>query len=110
MKRYNVPRIAFVNKCDRQGANPFKVCAQLADKLKLNSCMTQVPIGLSDEHEGVVNLVNMKSYIFSGDNGEIVTEGEIPEDLMDTVLERRGMMLMQLVTGLDNLEGQEDFA
>ena len=72
--------------------------------------MTQVPIGLSDEHEGVVNLVNMKSYIFSGDNGEIVTEGEIPEDLMDTVLERREMMLDAVATGLDNLEGQEDFA
>ncbi len=110
MKRYNVPRIAFVNKCDRQGANPFKVCGQLREKLKLNSCMTQVPIGLSDEHEGVVNLVNMKSYIFSGDNGEIVTEGEIPEELMDTVLERREMMLDAIATGLDNIEGQEDFA
>ena len=110
MKRYNVPRIAFVNKCDRQGANPFKVCAQLSDKLNLNSCMTQVPIGLSDEHEGVVDLVTMRSFIFSGDNGEIVTEGDIPEDLMDTVLERREMMLDAIATGLDKIEGKEDFA
>jgi elongation factor G len=110
MKRYSVPRIAFVNKCDRQGANPFKVCAQLKEKLKLNSCMTQVPIGLSDEHEGVVDLISMRSFIFSGDNGEIVTEGDIPEDLMATVLERREMMLDAVATGLDKIEGQEDFA
>ena len=110
MKRYNVPRIAFVNKCDRQGANPFKVCAQLRDKLKLNSCMTQVPIGLSDEHEGVVDLITMRSFIFSGDNGEIVTEGDIPEELMDTVLERREMLLDAVSAGVAEVEGQEDFA
>ena len=50
MKRYNVPRIAFVNKCDRQGANPFRVCDQLRDKLGHNSIMVQVTIGLEDHH------------------------------------------------------------
>ncbi|MEC8734613.1 MAG: GTP-binding protein, partial [Planctomycetota bacterium] len=52
MRRYNVPRIAFVNKCDRQGANPVRVKDQLRDKLGLNAVMMQLPWGLSDEHKG----------------------------------------------------------
>jgi elongation factor G len=110
MKRYSVPRIAFVNKCDRQGANPFKVCEQLREKLKLNSCMTQVPIGLSEDHNGVVDLVKMRSFIFSGENGEIVTEGDIPEDLMDKVLEYREKLLDAVSIGLAEVDGQEEFA
>src|SRR5210317_1304605 len=62
MKRYNVPRIAFVNKCDRSGANPFRVINQLNEKLKHNSVMMQIPIGLEDKHEGVVDLITMKAF------------------------------------------------
>ena len=83
MRRYNVPRIAFVNKCDRSGANPFRVKDQLRDKLKLNAVLTQIPIGLEDQHNGAVDLINMRAYTFSGDNGEIITEGEIPADMVD---------------------------
>src|SRR5690606_17369805 len=67
MKRYNVPRLAFVNKLDRQGANPFRVKDQLREKLGLNAVMYQVPIGLEDEHKGVVDLITMKAYYFDGD-------------------------------------------
>lgn len=105
MKRYNIPRIAFVNKCDRQGANPFRVCTQLREKLGLNSCMTQIPIGLSDEHQGVVDLVKMRAFTFSGDNGEIITESDIPAELVDQAQEYREKML-DAISGV--LEG--DFA
>ena len=85
MRRYGVPRIAFVNKCDRQGANPIRVRDQLREKLNLNAQMVQLPIGLEDQHRGVVDLVSMKSLIFEGDNGENIVEGEIPADMMDDV-------------------------
>ena len=61
MKRYHVPRIAFVNKCDRTGANPYRVKDQLIEKLGLNAVMMEIPIGLEDKLEGVVDLVNMKA-------------------------------------------------
>ncbi len=93
MKRYEVPCIAFVNKCDRSGANPFKVAGQLREKLGHNSVMMQIPIGLEDKLEGVVDLVTMKAYYFDGDNGEKVVEKEIPDDLMDQALEARETML-----------------
>ena len=83
MKRYEVPCIAFVNKCDRSGANPAKVSAQLKDKLGHNSVMMQLPIGLEDKHEGVIDLVAMKAYYFEGENGEKVVIKNIPDDMMD---------------------------
>ena len=83
MKRYKVPCIAFVNKCDRSGANPIKVSKQLKDKLGHNSVMLQLPIGLEDKHEGVIDLVAMKAIYFEGEHGETVIEKDIPADLLD---------------------------
>ena len=83
LKRYHVPRIAFVNKRDRQGANPIRVCGQLRDKLGLNAHMMELPIGLEDKLEGVVDLVSMKAIYFDGDNGEILRYAEIPSHLVD---------------------------
>jgi len=93
MKRYDVPRVAFVNKCDRAGADPFKVCDQLREKLSHNSVMVQIPIGLEDKHRGVVDLVNMRAHVFTGDNGEIISDEEIPADLMDQANEYREKLL-----------------
>ena len=93
MRRYNVPRIAFVNKCDRQGANPIKVCRQLREKLGHNSVMVQLPLGLEENHEGVIDLVNMRAFAFSGENGEIITESEIPADMMEQAEEYREILL-----------------
>jgi len=93
MKRYNVPRIAFVNKCDRQGANPFRVCDQLRDKLGHNSVMVQVPIGLEDQHVGVCDLVTMKALYFEGENGENIREEEIPAELLEECESRREVLL-----------------
>ena len=93
LKRYKVPRLAFVNKCDRTGANPYKVKEQLHDKLGLNSVLMQIPIGLEDKLEGVVDLVKMKAIYFRGDNGLDVVEEEIPESLKAEAEEKRELML-----------------
>jgi elongation factor G len=93
MKRYEVPCIAFVNKCDRSGANPLKVAGQLKTKLGHNSVMMQLPIGLEDKHEGVIDLVAMKAYYFEGENGEHVTVKEIPEDLLDAARDARDELI-----------------
>ena len=79
MTRYRVPRIAFINKCDRTGANPARVTAQLRDKLGLNAHLMQLPIGLESDLKGVVDLVTMKAIYFDGDNGEIIRYEDIPE-------------------------------
>ncbi len=93
MDRYNVPRISFINKCDRTGANPERVTGQLQDKLGLNAHMMQVPIGLENDLEGVVDLVTMKALYFDGDNGETIREEEIPANLRDEVDEKREELL-----------------
>ncbi|ABO97061.1 predicted protein [Ostreococcus lucimarinus CCE9901] len=100
MRRYNVPRLCFVNKCDRAGANPWKVLAQARDKLKLNAAAVQIPIGLEDEHEGVVDLVRMQSVVFSGENGQTLTVGEIPANLKELADEKR-KVLIECVSEVD---------
>jgi elongation factor G len=89
MKRYNVPCIAFINKCDRSGANPFRVIHQLKEKLGHHAVALQIPIGLEADLEGVVDLVSMKAMYFDGSNGEDVRIEDIPQDLLDEALERR---------------------
>ena len=81
LKRYHVPRIAFVNKCDRTGANPFKARNQLREKLGLNAVMVQIPIGLEDKHEGVIDLISMKAVYFDGEQGTEIRYAEIPAHL-----------------------------
>ena len=82
MERYKVPCVAFVNKCDRSGANPFKVIGQLREKLGRNAVAMQIPIGLEADLEGVVDLVAMKALYFDGPSGEDVRIEEIPENLL----------------------------
>lgn len=93
MKRYQVPCMAFVNKCDRSGANPFRVAKQLRDKLGHNPVLMQIPIGLEDKLKGVVDLVAMKAYYFEGDNGHQVVVKEIPAELLDEAAEQREIMI-----------------
>jgi elongation factor G len=93
MKRYKVPRIAFINKLDRSGADPFKVSGQLRDKLGHNAVMVQLPIGLENDLEGVVDLVTMKAFYFDGENGENIREEEIPANLQAQADEYREIML-----------------
>ena len=93
LKRYHVPRIAFVNKCDRTGANPFKVRMQLREKLGLNAYMMEIPIGLEDKLEGVVDLVTMKAIYFEGDNGTELRTAEIPAHLQAEAAKYREELL-----------------
>ena len=93
MRRYGVPRVAFVNKLDRQGANPFKVTEQLREKLRLNAVMAQIPIGAEDQLAGVVDLVTMRAYFNEGDNGETIREDDIPADMVDQAEEYREILL-----------------
>jgi elongation factor G len=81
MKRYQVPCIAFVNKCDRSGANPDRVIAQLKEKLGHRAVAMQLPVGLEDEFDGIVDLVTMQAFYFDGPNGEQVRIETIPEHL-----------------------------
>ena len=93
MNRYAVPRIAFVNKCDRVGADPVRVRDQLRDKLGHNAVMLQLPIGLEEEFQGVVDLIRLKAHYFEGDFGEQVVEREIPADLRGDAEAFREQML-----------------
>ncbi|MDX1763822.1 MAG: elongation factor G [bacterium] len=93
MRRYNVPRIAFINKCDRSGANPFRVIKQLREKLHHNAVAMQIPIGLEADLKGVVDLVAMKAHYFDGENGETIRIEEIPENLREEAASRREEML-----------------
>ena len=93
LKRYNVPRIAFVNKCDRVGANPLRVRNQLVEKLGHNAVLMQIPIGLEENHQGVVDLVTMKALYFDGEDGERVRVEEIPAELAAEAARKREEML-----------------
>ena len=93
MKRYQVPCIAFINKCDRSGANPTRVIRQLKEKLGHNAVAMQLPIGLEADHQGVVDLVRMKALYFDGDNGETIREEDIPADLLEQATEQREALI-----------------
>lgn len=93
MRRYNVPRLAFINKCDRVGANPHRVVEQLRDKLGLKPVLLQLPIGLEANFAGVIDLISMLAVHFKGPNGEEVEVGEIPEDLLEEARARREDLL-----------------
>jgi elongation factor G len=97
MKRYDVPRIAFINKLDRIAAAPWKPTKALRDVLKLNAVMMQVPIGEEASLEGVFDLVAMKAIYFDGEYGETMRmEDEIPESIADKVEEKRHELLEAL--------------
>ena len=93
MKRYSVPRLAFINKLDNTGSNPFRVTDQLREKLHHNAVMMQIPVGAENDHRGVVDLITMKAYIFNGEHGEDISEEAIPADLTDDAAKYRETML-----------------
>jgi len=89
MARYKVPCIAFVNKCDRIGANPFRVINQLKTKLGHNAVALQIPIGLEGNFVGIIDLIAMKAVYFDGDMGEDVRIEKIPENLLSEAMQKR---------------------
>ena len=96
MRRYGVPRIAFVNKMDRVGANVERVVAQMRDRLGANPVALQMPIGVGDQFAGVVDLVTMKAVYFDGEHGQTVRRERIPDSIRETAIERRRQMIESL--------------
>ncbi|KAG1729216.1 P-loop containing nucleoside triphosphate hydrolase protein [Suillus paluster] len=97
MRRYNVPRISFINKMDRPGANPWRVINQIRSKLKISAAAVQVPIGAEDELKGVVDLVRWKAIYNEGEKGiNVVESDEIPESVLELAKAKRTELLEQL--------------
>lgn len=97
MRRYNVPRISFINKMDRPGANPWRVINQIRSKLKIATAAVQVPIGVEDELKGVVDLVRWKAIYNEGEKGiNVVESDDIPESVLDLAKAKRVELLEQL--------------
>ena len=105
MKRYNVPRLAFINKMDRTGANPKNVIKQLGSKLGLNTVPIQLPIGGEINFQGVIDLINQEAVYFDGDKGEDVRREPIPAEYLDEVAEARQHMLEALSMVDDEVMG-----
>lgn len=101
--RYHVPRIAFVNKMDRTGANFFKVYQQIRDRLKANAVPIQVPIGAEDNFRGVVDLVRMRARIYNDDLGKDIVDTEIPEEMQAIAEEYRAKLLEAVAETDDTL-------
>jgi elongation factor G len=100
MRRYKVPRIAFVNKMDRAGANYARVAAQLKEKLNHHPVMLQIPIGAEDRFQGIVDPIVGKAYYFDGENGELVREEEIPAELVQQAKQARH----DIIEGVANVD------
>ena len=97
MKRYNIPRLSFVNKMDRMGANPWKAVEQINKKLRIAAAAIQVPIGREDNFLGVVDLIKMQAIYSEGVKGEHVrVTDEIPADLVDICKEKRATLIETL--------------
>jgi elongation factor G len=93
MRRYKVPRLAFVNKMDRAGANPFRVVQQLKEKLNHNAVLVEYPIGAEEKFQGVVDLVRMKACYYDGENGENVRVEDVPADILEDCKQYRHEMI-----------------
>ena len=110
--KYNVPRMAFMNKMDKLGADFYGSCNQLKTKLGKNPVLVQIPIGKEDYYQGLVDLFEMQAYIFNDDKGDNITVGEIPDDVKEQAQEYHDKLVEQCVE-LDEelmdkyLEGEE---
>lgn len=96
MRRYKVPRLAFINKMDRTGANAFRVTQQLREKLNHNAILMELPIGAEDKFKGVIDLITMKAHYYDGENGETIRSEAVPAEL----LEQAQTMRKELIAGV----------
>ena len=101
-----VPRLCFINKLDRTGANFERSFASILDRLSPNAVRLQIPIGEEGNHEGVVDLISMKGYKFEGAMGEKVIEVDIPENLKPDAEKYRGELIEKIVENNDTLMNQ----
>ncbi len=103
MKRYHVPRVAFINKMDRTGADPARVVQQVREKLACDTILMQLPIGAGEQFEGVIDLVTMQALYFEGSCGETVRAAAVPSPLEESAREARQQMLEALSMYSDQL-------
>lgn len=89
MKRYNVPRVVFINKLDRMGADPWFCIETVRDRLGLNAAPVQINIGIENGLQGVVDLVRWKAIYFEGEKGETIVEREVPDDLKELAQKKK---------------------
>ena len=112
--RYNVPRIAFVNKMDRTGANFFKVYEQIKDRLRANPVAVQIPIGSESDFQGIVDLVRMRAVVYKDDLGEDIVDVEIPEQLQELAQEYRSRLIEAVAEAdealLEKFLAEEEFS
>ena len=102
MRRYNVPRISFVNKMDRTGANPWKAIDGINKKLRIAAAAIQVPIGEESDFKGVVDLIRMKALYFEGQRGVDVREADIPPEVQALAGEKR-QKLIEVLADVDDV-------
>jgi len=110
--KYGVPRMAYVNKMDIMGANFFRVVSMMKDRLKANAVPIQIPIGAEDKFKGIIDLVEMKSYLYIDDLGTDIQIGDIPDEYIDKAEEYRAAMIEAVADATEELlekylEGQE---
>ncbi len=110
--KYNVPRIAYVNKMDIMGADFFNCVQMMKDRLKANAVPIQLPIGKEDNYKGIVDLVTMKAIYYTDDLGTVLDEEPIPEDMVDIVEKYRNILIEAVAEQDENLmnkylEGEE---
>ena len=101
MKRYSVPRLAFINKCDRMGANPMKCISSIRSELRLPAAAMQIPIGLEENHSGVIDLITMEAIYFEGEKGDDVVRKEIPDESLRSEAEIRRAELVEQLAEVD---------
>ena len=101
--KYNVPRICFINKIDKEGADFYYALKTIWDRLTPNAVALQIPVGERGDFSGVIDLIKMKSYTFAGEMGIDVIEGEIPEELLDKAKEWRDKMVEKVSETSDTL-------
>ncbi len=110
--KYNVPRMAYVNKMDIMGADFYNVVSMMKDRLKCNAVPIQLPIGAEDQFKGIIDLVVMKAFVYYDDQGKDIREEEIPGDLKDKAEEYRAVLLEAIAETdeelmMKYLEGEE---
>ncbi len=101
--KYNVPRIAFVNKMDIAGANFYNVVDMIKTRLNKNPVPVELPIGKEDTFKGVIDLFEMKSYIYNDEKGESITVGDVPADMLDEATTYRESMIESICETDDDL-------
>jgi len=103
MKRYGVPRLTFINKLDRSGANPWKAISQIREKLRINATALQIPMGVEKEHEGVIDLIDRQALFFDGPKGDDVRPGPVPEKYLKLMNEKRHELVANLADSDDEI-------